>query len=103
MMAPITGTANIEKVLNEKDVILGFSAPWCPYCRRLRPMIEKLSTEIPTNIYGINTDEDEEITARYDVEVIPTLILFHEGKEVRRIIGDGSVGPDELKKFAAAE
>ena len=48
MIAPITGTANIDKVLTEGDVILGFSAPWCGYCRRLRPMVEKLSGEIET-------------------------------------------------------
>jgi thioredoxin 1 len=99
MMAPITGTANIDKVLTEGDVILGFSAPWCGYCRRLRPMVEKLSGEIETPIYGINVDEDEEIAKRYEVETIPTLIYFHEGKPVNRIIGYGNVGYNDLKSF----
>lgn len=99
MIAPITGTANIDKVLTEGDVILGFSAPWCGYCRRLRPMVEKLSGEIETPIYGINVDEDEEIAKRYEVETIPTLIYFHEGKPVNRIIGYGNVGFNDLKSF----
>lgn len=99
MMAPITGTENIDKVLTEGDVILGFSAPWCGYCRRLRPMVEKLAGEIETPIYGINVDEDEDIAKRYEVETIPTLIYFHDAKPVNRIIGYGNVGYNDLKAF----
>ena len=74
MIQPITGTENIDQVIAKGDVILGFSAPWCGYCRRLRPMVEKLSEEISQPIYGLNCDVDEEITKRYEVETIPTLI-----------------------------
>ena len=75
MIQPITGTENIDQVIAKGDVILGFSAPWCGYCRRLRPMVEKLS------------------------ETIPTLIYFHDGQPKDRIIGYGTVGYPQLKEF----
>ena len=78
MIQPITGTENIDQVIAKGDVILGFSAPWCGYCRRLRPMVAKLSDE---------------------VETIPTLIYFHDGQPKDRIIGYGTVGYPQLKEF----
>ena len=99
MIQPITGTENIDQVIAKGDVILGFSAPWCGYCRRLRPMVEKLSEEISQPIDGLNCDVDEEITKRYEVETIPTLIYFHDGQPKDRIIGYGTVGYPQLKEF----
>ena len=43
MIQMITGTDNFDKALEKGDMIAGFSAPWCGYCRRLQPMIVKLS------------------------------------------------------------
>ncbi len=99
MVQGITGTAAIDELIKGGDVILGFSAPWCGYCRRLRPMVEKLSDEINTPVYGLNVDVDEEIAKRYGVETIPTLIYFKDGKPVNRIIGYGTVGYEDLKAF----
>ena len=39
MIQLLTGTENFDKALTQGDMIVGFSAPWCGYCRRLRPMI----------------------------------------------------------------
>ena len=99
MIQMITGTANFDTALTKGDMIVGFSAPWCGYCRRLRPMIEKLSDEIDIPVYGINIDEDEELAQRYEVETIPDLIYFKDGKPVDSIIGYGNVGYPELKAF----
>ena len=46
-----------------------------------------------------NCDVDEEITKRYEVETIPTLIYFHDGQPKDRIIGYGTVGYPQLKEF----
>ena len=99
MIQMITGTANFDKALEKGDMIVGFSAPWCGYCRRLRPMVEKLSEEIDIPVYGIDCDEDEELAKRYDVETIPDLIYFKNGKPVDSIIGYGNVGYPELMTF----
>ncbi len=99
MIQMITGTKNFDTALAKGDMIVGFSAPWCGYCRRLRPMIEKLSDEIDIPVYGINIDEDEELAQRYEVETIPDLIYFKDGKPVDSIIGYGNVGYPELKAF----
>ena len=99
MIQMITGTANFDTALAKGDMIVGFSAPWCGYCRRLCPMIEKLSDEIDIPVYGINIDEDEELAQRYEVETIPDLIYFKDGKPVDSIIGYGNVGYPELKAF----
>lgn len=99
MIQMITGTENFDKLLSAGDMIVGFSAPWCGYCRRLRPMIEKLSEEITIPVYGIDCDADEELAKRYEVETIPDLIYFRDGKPVDSIIGYGNVGYPELKAF----
>lgn len=99
MIQMITGTENFDKALEKGDMIAGFSAPWCGYCRRLQPMIVKLSEEIDIPIYGVNIDEDEALTERYHIETIPDIVYFKDGKPVDSIIGYGNVGYPELKAF----
>lgn len=99
MIQPISGIEKFDAALKEGNVIMGFTAPWCGYCRRLRPILLKISDEVDVPIYGINTDEDQELAKRYEVDTIPTLIFFKDGKLADRIIGDGSVGYPELKSF----
>ena len=101
MIHMMTGTENFDKALQEGDMIAGFTAPWCGYCRRLKPMIEKLAGEIEVPIYSINCDDDEELAKRYEVETIPELIYFKNGQPTGRIVGYGNVGYPELKAFVA--
>lgn len=99
MITPITGTANFDKAIEKGDVIVGFSAPWCGYCRKLRPVMEKISGEVDIPFYGINVDNDKELAERYKVETIPDVFFFHDGKPVDSIIGYGTVGYPEIKAF----
>ncbi len=99
MIQTITGTAKFDELISKGNVIMLFSAPWCGYCRRIRPIVEKISEEISVPIYDINCDEDQELAARYEVDTIPNLIFFRGGKPVDSIIGYGNVGYPELMEF----
>ena len=99
MIQMVQGKDAFDAALAKGDMVAGFSAPWCGYCRRLRPLMEKMSEEIDIPVYGVNVDEDKELAARYDVETIPDLIYFHDGKPVDHIIGYGNVGYPELMAF----
>lgn len=101
MIKPITGTANFDAAIAKGDVIVGFSAPWCGFCRKIRPVMEKLSGEMDIPFYGINIDEDKELAERYNVETIPDIFFFRDGKPLGSIIGYGNVGYKELKEFFA--
>ncbi len=65
--------------------ILYFSAPWCAPCKQLGPIIESLSGQI--NYRKINVDNDTELSTKYGVRNIPTLILVKDGEAVNRTTG----------------
>ncbi|MFH0929367.1 MAG: thioredoxin [Candidatus Aenigmatarchaeota archaeon] len=69
--------------------ILDCWAEWCPPCKMLAPMIEKLVQEHKGKIvFGkLNIDENSMIPGKYEVMSIPTLLVFKEGKLVDKIIG----------------
>lgn len=80
---------NINEVLNsDKKLLLDFYADWCSPCRLLLPTVSKIAEENPQYIIGkINIDESPELAAEYDVSSIPTLIVFENGKEIKRSLG----------------
>lgn len=99
MIQPIKGVEKVNEVISGGNVIIGVSAPWCGYCRRLRPILEKISEEIDVPIYGLNFDEDQAVAEKYEVDTIPTLLFFRDGKPVDSIVGYGNVGYSELMEF----
>ena len=65
--------------------ILYFSAPWCGPCKQLGPIMESLSGQI--NYRKINVDNDTELSTKYGVRNIPTLVLLKDGEAVNRTTG----------------
>ena len=65
--------------------ILYFSAPWCAPCKQLGPIMESLSGQI--NYRKINVDNDTELSTKYGVRNIPTLVLLENGEAVNRTTG----------------
>ncbi len=82
-----------QLVLEEgKLSLVEFWAPWCVYCRRIGPALEKLAQEKEGEIViaKVNIDENPSLAERYQVEVIPTLIIFKEGRELGSIVAPES-------------
>lgn len=71
---------NFEEVVTENDfVIVDFWAPWCGPCRTFAPVFEKVSDDTPEVLFAkVNTEEEREIAAHFQIRSIPTLMIFRE-------------------------
>ena len=97
MTIPKINSSNFNEKISKGKTLIKYSTSWCAPCRQLAPIIEELSKEIKDiNFYEIDADESPDIASQYDVMGIPTLILFNNGKEIRRIVGLRS--KEEIKK-----
>lgn len=79
-----------SEVLNANETVLvDFYADWCGPCKMMAPVIEELAEELQekAKVGKINVDESTDIATQYDVMSIPTIIIFKNGKEVKRFIG----------------
>ncbi len=77
-------------VLESKGVVLvDFWAQWCGPCQMLGPVIEQLGSEMEGKavVGKVDIDEQPELRDQYGIMSIPTLIVFKDGKEVRRVLG----------------
>nr|WP_321269944.1 thioredoxin TrxC [uncultured Tolumonas sp.] len=77
----------IEK--NDLPVVVDFWASWCGPCQQFAPIFSQVSHEMVTQACFVKLDtENNQITAsRYQIRSIPTLMIFHHGKEIARLSG----------------
>jgi thioredoxin 1 len=83
-------------------VVVDFWAPWCGPCRVLAPTIEKLAGEYEgrVKVGKMNTDENQNTPGGLRISAIPTVLVFHDGKEVDRLVG---VNPEKKFKDSLAK
>jgi thioredoxin 2 len=83
--------ANFDEVVVNSDipVIVDFWAPWCGPCKMMGPNFEKSAKNFPlkTLFVKVNTENEQNLGARFSIRSIPTLILFKDGKEIKRVSG----------------
>jgi len=78
-----------EAIKNNSSLVVDCWAPWCGPCRMMSPVIDELAADLKGKItFGkLNTDENHDIAARYQVQAIPTLLIFKDGKLADRKVG----------------
>lgn len=79
-----------EEVLKSTTpVLVDFWAEWCMPCRMLAPTIEKLAKDYvgKVKIGKVDTDANRDISIKYGISAIPTVILFKDGQVVQKFVG----------------
>ena len=78
-----------QSSLKDKIVLVDFGATWCAPCKAMEPIIKEMGKKYKgrATILEIDIDSQKSLATDYMVQSIPTLILFSDGQEVKRLVG----------------
>ena len=81
-----------QVLMGEKPVLVEYHAPWCVYCRRIGPALQKLAQQSRERLVvgQVNIDDHPALAAREQIEVVPTLVLYHKGEALGSIVAPES-------------
>jgi thioredoxin 1 len=83
--------ADFDQLLNNSDVpvLIDFWAPWCGPCKMIAPVLEEIAEEYEgkAKICKIDTDQHREAAVDYQINAIPTIILFNNGQVEKKWVG----------------
>jgi thioredoxin 1 len=86
----ITDSTFDKEVLKSNiPVVVDFWAPWCGPCKMLTPILEELAPEVQSkaNIVKLNIDENPQISSKFGVRSVPTMLIFKDGEAVSIQVG----------------
>ena len=87
MIKHLSNVSEFEKEVEGQLVLVDFYADWCGPCQMLAPNLEQLDKEGGINIIKVNVDEIPDLARQFRIMSIPTLMLFKEGKFVKKVLG----------------
>jgi thioredoxin 1 len=89
LVLEVTGKNIDELIKNNPSLVVDCWAPWCGPCRMMGPIIDELATDLKGKItFGkMNTDENQDVATKYEIQAIPTLLIFKGGKLADRKVG----------------
>lgn len=81
--------ANFQQTIGSGVTLVDFYATWCGPCRMVGPIVEQLAGMVDgkAKIVKVDIDQSQETTASLQITSVPTIILFKDGKEVKRVVG----------------
>jgi thioredoxin 1 len=99
---PVTTDATFaaDVLASELPVLVDFTADWCPPCKMVAPVLERIAAEEAGRLRVVSVDADvnPELVRTYQVMGMPTLALFVGGERVAQVVGARS-GPALMKAF----
>ena len=88
MSTTVTEATFTDEVLaSDVPVLVDFWAPWCAPCRAVAPLLEALAHEHGLKLVKVNYDDEPGLADRYDVQAIPNMILFKDGRPASQVLG----------------
>ena len=98
-MSKIDIEYDLDEALKSKGkVFVLFYASWCPFSRKFLPIFEKYSETSTQNCMQIKIDDKPKLTKKYSVDVVPTVLVFEQGRVTERLDGEAGAGLDK-KQF----
>lgn len=94
-----------EMVLqSDRPVLVDFWASWCPPCKMMQPVVDKLAVKVDTwaDVYSVNIDRCPNLAGQFEISGVPTFISFADGKQIERKTGALTEG-QMLKLLQSAE
>ena len=77
-----------EVIEHETPTLVDFWAPWCGPCRVVAPILEEIAANREdVRVVKLNVDENQQTAAQFGILAIPTMVLFRNGQEAKRIQG----------------
>jgi thioredoxin 1 len=78
-----------EVIKSAEPVVVDFFAEWCGPCKAMAPALEQVSKEMAgkVKVVKIDVDQNPEITQKYRIQAMPTLMLFKDGKVAAQQVG----------------